>query len=135
MIWMRRTRRMTRQITAMLSISMLQLVKDERWAWDSDEGMNERYIYREHTYARRVVMMILTAEQPTQDETSGKEICSKSKSEKKKMASPVHSVDYSLMSPNSAIPLLSFSQSHHFSLYTSVTHRFQPPLSSYHNPP
>ena len=68
---------MTRQMTAMLSISMSKLLKDEQWAWDLDEGMNERCIYREHTYARRVVVMISTAEQPTQDETSGKEVYSK----------------------------------------------------------
>ena len=71
---------MTRQITAILSISMSHLLKDEQWAWCSDERMNERCIYCEHTYARRVVMTISTAGQPTQDETSGKEVYSKSKS-------------------------------------------------------
>ena len=71
---------MTRQITAMLSISMSQLLKDEQWAWCSDEGMDERCIYHEHTYARRVVMMIPTADQPTQDEMSEKEVYSRSKS-------------------------------------------------------
>jgi len=59
---------------------MSHLLKDEQWAWCSDEGMNERFIYRENTYARRVVMMISTADQPTQDETSEKEVYSKSKS-------------------------------------------------------
>jgi len=63
---------MTRQMTAMLSISMSQMLKDEQWAWCTDEGLNERCIYREHTCARRVVMMISTADQPTQDSMSGK---------------------------------------------------------------